>query len=154
MIPTDPNQLEHSSELIATLAKHALNNLKIQQRYWGNSNRYREEFGTIKISMPRQSGHSTAALQLLYEYPDSLLFVHSGSARDFMRKQIRALTDDIEVHNRMDDHIKMPYRDELVNIKPVHDRAFIIFDEVLSHHAEAVKEAKVCVDAKIILELH
>jgi len=38
---------------------------------------FRKEFGTVKISLPRGTGHTTAAYQLLERFKDSILIVES-----------------------------------------------------------------------------
>lgn len=155
MILTSPTEVDIDSEIIVTLAKQALHNLPFRKKYFDayHYNEFQREFATVRIGLPRQSGHSTAALQLLYEYPDSLIFLPGGTSRDYMRSQLKQWVDDLFVFNRMVKNIKVLHQAALEDIKPVSDRPFIIFDEMSSHRAQGINEVKASLNAKIILEL-
>lgn len=152
----DQNKPNIDSQLIVTLAKQALNNLHIFQQGkfgYGQYRDFADEFCTVKISLPRQSGHSTAALQLMYEYPGSLLFVPSGIVAGNMRHLLNAYTDDAEVLVRIDANIMVPGSTALDKIRPVTDRPFIILDQVSIMREDWIKAIKGSLQSKIILEL-
>lgn len=150
---TDPWKVQADSQLIVTLAKQALNNIAIYEPYWHSSDRFREEFGTVAISMPRQSGHSTAALQLMYEYPTSLLFVPSTSARDYIIRQLAEYTQDEDVHQRLQQATSVVSSRSLAEIQNIGERPFIIFDQYQRMQTKVIEAVVNSSNAKIIVKL-
>jgi len=140
-----------------SLAKQALHNLphfqESQSHFGLNDIEFRREFGTVKIAMPRQSGHSTAALQLMYEYPDAICFVPNGSVRNFTCRLLRDYTDDKEVLNRIDANIMVPGESTMARIRPQWERSFIIIDQALQMRKESTDLIVASLQASIILEL-
>lgn len=131
----DHTTAEINSELIVTMAKMAFRNLdspvvKSQIRYMSHD-AFRRQFGTVKISLPRQQGHTTAALQLLYEYPNSLLFVPKHARKEDCIKLLRHYTSNAETLQRLSDAIVVPSENGMLNIKPK-ERDFAIFDQAYS----------------------
>jgi len=115
---------------------------------------FRHEFGTVKISLPRRSGHTTAALQLLYEYSDSLLFVRKGSVKYNIENMARKLISDQVVLRDLVSRIIIPSENILKNIRPVHDRSFIIFDQADLFQQGYLEKIKMSLwSAKIVVEL-
>lgn len=153
IVTTDEYKASSSSEIIVTLAKHALDNLKWNRRHNLGPTNFREEFGTVKIALPRQSGHSTAALQLMYEYPDSLLFVPNHPARDYSRQLLGQYTDDHEVHERICKNIIVPQHASVIQLPVRLNRPFIIFDEAAAMQPEMIHRVLNSLNASIILEL-
>ena len=150
---TDPKQVRVNSELIVTLAKQALNNIAIYEPYWHTSERFREEFGTVTIAMPRQSGHSIAALQLLYEYPTSLLYVPNSSARDYIIRQLAEYTHDEEVHRRVQKATSVISSRALAEVQNIDERPFIIFDQYHRMQTKIIDAVVSTSNAKIIVKL-
>ena len=150
---TDPKKAQVDSQLIVTLAKQALSNIAIYEPYWHTSERFREEFGTVCISMPRQSGHSTAALQLLYEYPTSLLYVPNSSARDYIIRQLAEYTQDEEVHRRVQKATSVISSRALAEIQNIGERPFIIFDQFNRMQTKVIDAVVSTSNAKIIVKL-
>lgn len=68
---------------------------------------FRQEFGLVKIKMPRQAGHTAAAVTLLGRYPGSLLFVPRGDDRQRIIREYRHYFIDEEILYRRDDHKQM-----------------------------------------------
>lgn len=125
-----------NSQIIVTLAKQALKNLNapsirnLKQNCPGDD--FRLEFGTVKISLPRRSGHTTAALQLLFEHPGSLIFVYTTAMKINMQDMITEYMSDLDIRKRVADNIIVATSDlALKNIKPLlgGKRPFIIFDQ-------------------------
>lgn len=85
MILEPEHKIERDSQLIVDMANMALRNYhKYMNMGFTNTMDRRDvirEFCTVNIHLPRQSGHSTAGLQLLYEHDDALMFMHNGAAR-------------------------------------------------------------------------
>ena len=154
----DTDKPDIDSQLIVTLAKQALNNVTCFEKFdlhGISSPGFREEFCTVRIGLPRQSGHSTAALQLMYEYPDSLLFLHSGNARAYARQMLSKYTDDTDVQQRIEANMIVAGAGiPLHEIRPVNDRPFIILDQVSLMKLAWVAAIKGSITSKIILELH
>jgi hypothetical protein len=149
--PTKPSI---DSEIIVTLAKQALHNVKWYTHHYQAYDFYGciKEFATVKISLPRYSGSTTAALQLMYEYPDSLCFVPSGMSKDYMHQLLATYTDDIAVSDRIKKNTLIMGHDSLVQIKPM-DRTFIIIDQASYVREEELHRIHNAVSAKIIVEL-
>ena len=153
------DQASINSTLIVSLAKQALNNLpyyeKHRRQFFGSTGEdlFRQEYGTVKIGLPRQSGHSTAALQLMYEYPGSLLFVHDHSARDYMRNHLRQYTDDPDTRARINMDTLIPDQRLITQVPHQASRAFIILDQVSMMSPPAIAIIKEAFAADIILEL-
>lgn len=152
---TAKNQIQIDSELIVTLAKQALNNLPHVQHYCDQNDerQFRKEFGTVKIAMPRQSGHSTAALQLMYEYPDALCFVHSGSAKQYIRHLMKDYISDQDVIRRITANIMVPDQRRMLDIRPVWTRSFVIMDQCSMISNEMQDYIRESLQRSILLEL-
>lgn len=114
---------------------------------------FREEFGTVNIAMPRQSGHSTAALQLMYEYPDSVLFVPNGSSLECMRGLLRNYTDDTDIQRRINKNTMVPSGQAMANLKPVWARSFVIIDQATRMNSDAIHHVVTSLQASIVLKL-
>lgn len=153
MIVTDPKYLKRNSEIVVDLAKQAMVNLS----HYSNQNyepaHFVEEFRTVRLHLPRQSGHTTAALQLMYEYPDSLLFVPDSSTREYTRSMLRNYTDDHAVRTRIDQNTFIPRSTILRNLRPVVNRPFLILDGASRMTTETKNEIIADFHAKIIVEL-
>ena len=54
---------------------------------------FREEFRTVKISLQRQTGHTTAAVRLLNHFPNSLVFIPRGSMRHHFEERYLHLSN-------------------------------------------------------------
>jgi len=154
---TDSTRPAIDSQIIVTLAKQALNNLPYYQTTQGHfglsENAFNKEFGTVKIAMPRQSGHSTAALQLMYEYPDALCFVHSGSSANYMRMLLKDYTVESEVLRRIKKNIIVPSPPAINRIKPGGKRSFVILDQTSRIPKEMHDMVISSLRASIVLEL-
>jgi len=131
-----------NSEPIVSFAKQALYNLPYYMGWYETigKEKFYHEFREIKIKLPRRSGHSTAALQLLYEYPDALCFVRGFAVRDMFRSLLRENTSDGETLQRIDKQVKViDFTEPLDNLmvrrimsNVTHNekrRSFIIFDQ-------------------------
>lgn len=129
----DKNELTINSEMIVYLAEQALHNLDkpVVRRFKQDSpyNTFRHQFGTVKIRLPRRSGHSTAALQLLYKHPGSLLFVHNMERKYALEKLILEYTSNEETIEYVKNSIVVPFKNALLRIRPVKDRPFLILDQ-------------------------
>lgn len=147
--------MQVDSELIVTLAKQALNNLPYVQHYCDTNDeaKFRREFGTVKIAMPRQSGHSTAALQLMYEYPDSLLFVPSGGTKHHIRCLRNEYIIDPDVHRRIEQNTMVPSDQAFARIQQAWSRPFVIVDQASMMRKECMDHIVGSLQASIILEL-
>ena len=154
IVTSETHQID--SQLIVTLAKQALNNLpyyeRSQKMFGMNSIEFRKEFKTVKIGMPRQSGHSTAALQLLFEYPDAVCFVPSGSSCQYMNTLLKNYTDDETIRRRINKNIMVPNGKAMKNLK-LQKRSFIILDKSPAMSAEAIERIVSVMPASIVLEL-
>lgn len=71
--------------------------------------RFRRSCQTVTISLPRQFGHTTAALEILTKYPNSILIVDNSSASYNLRKENIPLSDRIVYK----DNIKTPHIDAI-----------------------------------------
>jgi len=153
----DEDRITINSQLIVSLAKQALTNTeRLSVKSWyGKMPRevYREEFGVVKISMPRQSGHTTAALQLLVEHPGSLAFIMQRRTKDDMLRMLGRYTTDWEVINRVERSIVPISDNALKNVKPLEYRPFIIFDQATSIREDVFEEIKNSYNAGIVVEL-
>jgi len=153
----DEDRITVNSQLIVALAKQALaNTTRLTVKSWHKSmprEVYREEFGVVKISMPRRSGHTTAALQLLVEHPGSLVFVMQIRTKDDMLRMLRQYTTDIEVNDRVKDSIVPITDNALKNVNPLEYRPFIIFDRATSIREDVFDEIKNSYNAGIVVEL-
>ncbi len=149
---TDKNRLQIDSELIVALAKQALHNLPHYDNYNSIDN-FRTEFGIVKIGLPRQSGHTTAALQLVYAYPNSLLFVPNESSRLCTKNLLQQFTDDHQVNNTINAATHVLCSRTILNIKPCHGREFLIFDGVSRMPRADIQRTTEEFNATIILEL-
>ena len=154
MIIHNDNAPTINSQLIVSLAKQAQKNLKYYRKIFANytSSEFRKEFGTVQISMPRHSGHSTAALQIMFEYPDPLLFVSDSSSRDCSRSALADYTTDAEVRNRITRNTLIPTSHNMIQIKSVQNRAFIIIDDA-RRQPDTIKSISESFTADIILLL-
>jgi len=103
--------------------------------------------------MPRQSGHTTAALQLMYEYPDSLLFVHSQSAKHHIRCLRKEYIDNPEVHRRIEENTMVPSHQAFSRIRPAWTRPFVIVDQASAMREEQMNQILESLQASIVLEL-
>lgn len=69
------------NHLINSLVAMAYNNLKEESvvcyKKIMHPLAFREEFGTVHIQLPRGMGHTTEGINLLLEYPESVMIVHS-----------------------------------------------------------------------------
>jgi len=77
--------INQCTDQIVEIVKLSYGNLSLPEvrQYKENMipERFQQEFGTVKISLQRQVGHTTAALQLLNAFPNSLVFVPRGGMR-------------------------------------------------------------------------
>jgi hypothetical protein len=157
----DGSEPSRSSETIVNIAKIALGNLSHFEHYRGgiDHTKFSEEFSLVKIHLPRQSGHSTAALQLLYEYPRSLCVVPNHQSKENMMRMLQEYTQDTMVLRRVEESICIvmpnPYKDAYVQRRPpeICTREFLIFEQSKDLTENAKMKAREKWAAKIILEL-
>jgi len=154
----DDTAAKVNSQLIVDLCMQALENLKAPQIVSMKRNMprraFREDFGTVRIFLPRRSGHSTAALQLLCEHPDALLFVTKHSRKDDMQNMIRDYTSNQALRDRINNAIVPLSPNALTNLKPVEYRSFVIFDGQPDTHFNVYAMFKETVSVGIVVELH
>jgi len=154
----DTKCIKRNSELIVQLAEQALENLSTPQlkheRKHMDDHGFRKEFGTVKISLPRQSGHTTAALQLLNDHPTSLCFVLRQEYKNEMLNLLYEYTSNPETHERIKSSIVVLTEGALLHVRPVEDRPFIIFDQTSMIRQDIYEHIKEAFVAGVIIELH
>jgi hypothetical protein len=150
------NKINFSSELIVQLARNAFDNAP-ELAHWKkqliNEGQFRDEFQTVKITLPRQAGHTIAALQLMYEYPGSLLFVPNGSARLDAIAQIKHLSENREIIKEVENNTLVPSHSGLIQIKARLARPFVIFDQSSAMSSNTKLMIKDTFNAQVFLEL-
>jgi len=153
----DEDRITVNSQLIVSLANQALDNTtRLSITNWYKkmpSDHYRKEFGTVKISMPRRSGHTTAALQLLVEHPDSICFVSKHDQKLGMTRMLHDYTSDRKIINRVCNAIITVNDNSLKQIKVVKSRPFVIFDQTDMIREDVFEYLKEGYNAKIVVEL-
>jgi len=154
----DEHMVNINSQLLVDMCTQSLKNLKAPNVISLQRNMphqmFREEFGTVRIMMPRRSGHTTAALQLIVEYPDSLLFVRQTSHKDSLRHLIREYTSNVAVRRRVDESVIALSDSALKDIRPIDTRPFVIFDQRSLFRNNQVAECIAAFQsAQIVVEL-
>lgn len=149
-----------NSQLIVDLAKQALTNVRsadikeLKDSYPHCA--FRDRFGRVKISLPRGSGHTTAALQLLYEFSDALLFVSKSSRKAHCQHLLHEYVADAAVRKRIEDAILYTTGTDLISIRPIEDRSFIIIDQAYEFTRDTINliDQMVGYNAGIFVELN
>ena len=154
MILSDRNHSDMICELVAE-AYDYLDSPRIKD--WKNmmdAIEFRREFGTIKIQLARQTGHTTAAVRLLFAHDDALIYLpNSGSMRG-IRDEIARYTKLRSIRSVMEKRVTYVGYNYGKYIEPVNGRSMVIIDQasnISKKELDIVKERYR--DAKLIVEL-
>lgn len=156
MITND--KLKHNSQLIVELAESALHNLRTDEihRYKHNMGEahFRDQFRTVRLHLPRRSGHTTAALQLVVNHPGSLLFVERETAKMDALRMLREYTDNSDVIEQAGTCIVPIYNpNRILALRPQPHRDFIVFDQTNEFKQESVEAIIRTLNAEIVVIL-
>jgi len=99
MITID-RSINYHTPLIIEMVENTMHNAKEfqKQKIFRSLSKltFKEELCTLKISLPRRAGHTTAALALLNRYPDSYLTILSSSRKNSCLEQFSEFISDID----------------------------------------------------------
>jgi len=105
---------------------------------------YRQEFGSLQYAGPRQTGHTTAALQVLAQAPMAIMFVHKTVDRYYLPDLIKRSSPDINDRS-IDDILNRVYvlgssehRRKARTITT--DDSIVIFDTKAMMNSEEMKQ--------------
>ena len=87
----DHDEIERDSQLIVDMVNIAYRNVSngVYDKFAGGN--HIEEFCTVKVWLPRSSGHTTAALQLMVEHEDAVLVVPRANMKDLCKRTLYEL---------------------------------------------------------------
>ena len=115
------------------------------------------EHGTVKIHLPRQQGHTTAAMELIAKYPGSIMFVPRHNIKqDIENKFKEYIIDPNDAQKACKSVLTLDaIKDDrlLYLMRQGAPRPFTIFDGVSRMNEALITEAKFKFGADIFVEL-
>lgn len=152
--------LSKSTPLIVQMCEQALANVNSARVQNWKSNMYdrydfEREFSTVKLMLPRQQGHTTAAMQLVANHPGSMMFVmQHDMKRDIEYKFRELIYDPIKAQLACDSVLTLQeIKNNKFSIRRGCYHPFMIFDGVSRMNKAYITEAKTLVNADIYVEL-
>lgn len=152
--------LSKSTPLIVQMCELALANVKSARvQEWKatyyTSDDFEREFSTVKVALPRQQGHTTAAMELVAKHPGSIMFVLQHDMKRDIEYKFREYIFDTEKSQRACGSVLtlQAIKDNRNHMLRKNYRPFLIFDGVSRMNTAYITEAKTLFPADVYVEL-